>query len=190
MSYSGAMGPQLPSTRFVSLSRAYEYVGLLRYGNDWPGLNAKREWGPLAPHRVVLESLCDDLKLGNLAFNAIDQQALDSNEIVWIRLQDEAVVTYDDRLVPIEIQTLSLIGAMRERGLIDSSTKLGRPVQIGWAQFVHEAWEYALSVDGKFSDEEMYAYLTNWADTNETTRPTRTTLNGWCTRIRGAFSKR
>lgn len=184
------MEPQLPSTRFVSLSRAYEYIGLLRYGTDWPGVNAKREWGPLAPHRIVLESLCDDLKAGNLAFNTMDQQVLVPSEIAWIRLQDESVITCDDRLVPIEIQTLSLIGAMREKGLLDSSTKLGRPVQIEWAQFVHEAWKYALSVDGKFSDEEMHTHLTIWADSQNTARPTRTTLNGWCTRIRETFAIR
>lgn len=184
------MEPQLPSTRFVSLYRAYEYVGLLRYGNDWPGVNAKRERGPLAPHRIVLESLCDDLKAGNLAFNVMDQQELVPNEIAWLRLQDEAAITYCDRLVPIEIQTLSLLGAMREKGLLDSSSKLGRPVQIEWAQFVHEAWKYALTVDGKFSDEEMHTHLANWADSEKTARPTRTTLNGWCTRIREAFAMR
>lgn len=180
--------PQLPSTPFISLSRAYEYVGRIRYGNDWPGGNAKRESGSLAPHRIILESLCDDLKTGNLAFNVIDGQLLVPDEILWLRVRDEAAITYDDRLVQIEIDTLSLVGAMREKGLLDSATKLGRPVQKDWAQFVHEAWKYALSVDGKFSDEEMYAHLKAWADSKSMVRPTKTTLDRWCTRIRDAFS--
>lgn len=184
------MVPQLPSTQFVSLSRAYEYVGRLRYGNEWPGENAKREWGLLSPHRVIIESLLDDLKTGNVAFNVIDEQALAPDDIRWLRLQDEAAITYDDRLVPIEIGTLSLLGALREKGFLDDSTKLGRPVQIDWPQIVHEAWKYALFTNGQFKDEGMYAHLVTWADGVNTPRPTRTTMNAWCTRIREAFNMR
>jgi len=183
------MKVQLPTTDEITMEEAFHFLGNAQFGADWNGSTRNRQAGILSHRRVVEKSILEALQKSNILYRVQDEQPLNPSQISVVRLETGHVITSDDRLVPVKIVTRSLIGHAREWGLIDENYKMGRDVKIDWPQFVFWAWEYALSRDGKFKQEELRAEMKRKADEANIPRPTGSTLDGWSTKIRDIYGK-
>ena len=180
---------KLPATDFISLDEAFECFGSNRYGSDWPQDSCKRRPGTLSPRRIVEASLLEGIQHSEILYHVEGGRELLPADVVWIRVDSGQAVSREGGLFPILIETRSLLGFLRQWGLIGREEPLGRPTKVDWAEFVHAAWEYALKHDGHFGDEELRAEMREKADREELNRPTPTTLDRWATRIRNSFAE-